>query len=35
VASDILEALVGKEDVERDGRLVHFSGVGEAVHDKK
>ena len=35
VASDILEALVGKDDIERDGSLVHSSCVGEAVHDKK
>ena len=35
VASDILEALVGKDDVERDGRLVHPSGVGKTIHDEK
>jgi len=35
VGSDILEALVAKEDVDRDGRLIHSSGVGDPVHDKK
>ena len=35
VASDILEALVAKKDVDRDERLAHSSSVGEAVPDEK
>jgi hypothetical protein len=35
VASDILEALEGKEDLERDGGLNHPMGVSYGIDDKK
>jgi uncharacterized protein (DUF362 family) len=35
VASDIFEALEGKEDVERDGGLSHLMGVSRGIDDKK